>query len=117
MKGTILDFLKLATEKPQLAQELVSLAGKYDFQFVDEMSDEELDDVAGGGTVKVIMSSLTGGGLPDGLTDPMGSSSSPATPIPYPVTDGSHNPSGTVSTDGSGGLPSNMKPSSGDEPG
>ncbi|MFC1639856.1 hypothetical protein ACFL3B_03720 [Gemmatimonadota bacterium] len=48
MKGPILDFLKLATEKPELAKELVELATKYDFEFSDEVSDEELEGVAGG---------------------------------------------------------------------
>ncbi len=48
MKGTILDFLKLAAEKPELAQELVELAAKHDFEFTDEVSDEELEKVAGG---------------------------------------------------------------------
>jgi hypothetical protein len=51
MKGTILDFLKLAAEKPELAKEMVELAGKYDFQFSDEVSDEELDGVAGGAMI------------------------------------------------------------------
>ena len=48
MKGTILDFLKLATEKPELTKELVELATKYDFEFSDEVSDAGLDAVAGG---------------------------------------------------------------------
>ena len=52
MKGTILDFLKLATEKPELAKELVELARRNDFEFTppDEVSDEALDGVAGGAT-------------------------------------------------------------------
>jgi hypothetical protein len=48
MKGTILDFLKLASEKPDLAEELVELATKHGFEFSDEVSDEELEAVAGG---------------------------------------------------------------------
>ena len=48
MKGTILDFLKLANETPELAGALVQLAAKYDFEFSDEVSDEALQDVAGG---------------------------------------------------------------------
>ena len=48
MKGTILDFLNLATEKEALAKELLELATKYDFEFSDEVSDADLDAVAGG---------------------------------------------------------------------
>jgi hypothetical protein len=48
MKGTILDFLNLAAEKPQLAKEFLELAAKHDFEFTDELNDEQLDDVAGG---------------------------------------------------------------------
>lgn len=50
MKGTILDFLTLAAEKPELAQELVALAAKHDFEFTlpDEVTDAQLDKVAGG---------------------------------------------------------------------
>jgi len=49
MKGTIFDFLKLAVEKPELAKELSELATKYDFEFSDEeLSETELDQVAGG---------------------------------------------------------------------
>jgi len=53
MKGTIFDFLKLAAEKPELAKELVELAAKYEFEFTppDELSDVQLDDVAGGGGI------------------------------------------------------------------
>ena len=51
MKGTILDFLKLTAEKPELAKELIELATKYDFKFTsDELSDADLDSVAGGGS-------------------------------------------------------------------
>ena len=48
MKGTILDFVKLATENSELAGELVQLAAKHDFEFSDEVSDQELEGVAGG---------------------------------------------------------------------
>jgi hypothetical protein len=44
----MLDFLKLAAEKQQLAEELVELARKHDFEFSDEVSNEELEKVAGG---------------------------------------------------------------------
>jgi hypothetical protein len=49
MKGTILDFLQLAAEKPELAQGLVQLAAQFDFEFVDdELTEDDLDSVAGG---------------------------------------------------------------------
>jgi hypothetical protein len=48
MKGTILDFLKLAAEKPELAKELAKVGAKYDFEFTDEVTDEDLEAVAGG---------------------------------------------------------------------
>jgi hypothetical protein len=59
MKGTILDFLKLAAEKPELAKELVELATKYDFEFTaDELSDAELEAVAGGATLEEKLSTV-----------------------------------------------------------
>lgn len=49
MTGSIFDFLNLATDKPELAKELVELAAKYDFEFTsDELSHADLDSVAGG---------------------------------------------------------------------
>ena len=48
MKGTILDFLNLAAEKPELAKEFVELATKYEFEFTDEVSDDQLESVVGG---------------------------------------------------------------------
>ena len=48
MKGTILDFLNLATTNPDLSQDLVELAAKYGFEFTDEVSEEQLEDVSGG---------------------------------------------------------------------
>jgi glucose-6-phosphate isomerase len=50
VKGTILDFLNLATEKPELARELAELAKRHDFEFSDDVSDEDLEAVAGGTT-------------------------------------------------------------------
>lgn len=51
MKGTIIDFLKLAADRPALADELIGLAAKYDFEFTDnELHDTELEQVAGGTT-------------------------------------------------------------------
>ena len=51
MKGTILDFLKLASQKQELAQQLVDLAAKHNFEFSDELNDDQLDDVSGGNKV------------------------------------------------------------------
>ena len=51
MKGTILDFLNLAAEKPELARELVELAGRHNFAFTDEVSDDDLEAVSGGNYV------------------------------------------------------------------
>lgn len=50
MKGTIIDFMDLAAEKPELAEELVELAARYDFEFTanEELSDEDLENVTGG---------------------------------------------------------------------
>jgi hypothetical protein len=48
MKGTILDFLNLANQNQELATELVELAARHDFTFNDELSDEDLEKVAGG---------------------------------------------------------------------
>ncbi len=48
MKGTMLDFLRLAAEKPELAEDLVELAAKHGFEFSDEVSEDELGEVAGG---------------------------------------------------------------------
>lgn len=50
MKGTVPDFPSPATEKPELAQDLATLAKKYDFVFTDEISDDMLEMVAGGAT-------------------------------------------------------------------
>jgi hypothetical protein len=89
MKGTIVDFLKLAAEQPDLAKELVELAGRYDFEFSDEVSDEALDSVAGGLSVSFTGSSIvtqsgssTSLGSPDICFTPTGPS--PAVPTPYP---------------------------------
>jgi hypothetical protein len=60
MKGTILDFLKLAAEKTELAQDLAALARKYDFEFTDEVSDEDLEGVAGGAGGDQMEASLSG---------------------------------------------------------
>jgi hypothetical protein len=61
MKGTILDFLKLAAEKPELAQELVELAARHGFEFTDEVSDEDLENVAGGSIADYVSESAKSG--------------------------------------------------------
>jgi hypothetical protein len=48
MKGTILDFLQLLVDKPELAKELEELAARFDFEFTEEVSDDDLDAVSGG---------------------------------------------------------------------
>ena len=48
MNGTILDFLKLAEQNPDLARELATLATKHGFEFSDEVRDADLEDVSGG---------------------------------------------------------------------
>jgi len=121
MKGTIFDFLKLVAEKPDLTKDLVALAAKYDFEFSDEVSDEELDAVAGGGTVKTVMMSLTGGGMPDGMVDPTGglpTSSPPGVPTPYPNVAGDGSTGGDPINTGGVTLPTGkVSSSSGDQAG
>lgn len=115
MKGTIFDFVRLATEKPELAKEFVELAARYGFEFSDEVSDDELATVSGGASVKTIMQSLTGGGLPDGMSDPTGSTPSAASvPTPYPNTGTDQSGGGVVSTDGASTLTGRLKSSTGD---
>ena len=92
MKGNVLDFLKLVDEKPQLAQELVDLAARYDFEFSDAVTDEELEKIAGG---------MSGG-----------------VPIPTVYTNlGSISPSKVTVSDKSVSDPSDIPASSGDEAG
>jgi hypothetical protein len=83
MKGTIIDFLKLAAEKPELTQAILDLAASYDFEFSDELSDEALEAVAGG---MAIFTTKSGGSIlafPDTCWTPP----APAPiPIPYPNT-------------------------------
>ena len=89
--GTINDFIRLVEQTPELAREFGALAAKYDFKFVrDQLSDEQLDDVSGGGvTVGVNNLSVVHKGssgitiaFPDCCYTP-GPPGGP-TPIPYP---------------------------------
>jgi len=48
MKGTIFDLLRLAAEKPEIAKELGELAARHGIELSDEVTDEELEMVAGG---------------------------------------------------------------------
>ncbi|MBK7424077.1 MAG: hypothetical protein IPJ48_13880 [Propionivibrio sp.] len=55
MKGTITDFLALVSAKPELSRDLIELAARHGFEFSvdglshsDELSDNELQGVAGG---------------------------------------------------------------------
>jgi hypothetical protein len=86
MKGTILDFLKLAAEKPELAQELVELTAKHEFEFTDEVSDEELERVAGGATIfgNAALGSSESGGIPPARE----AGTPPGEPMPYPMGSG-----------------------------
>jgi hypothetical protein len=48
MKGTLIDFLDYLTENEELRREVVRIANKHGFEFDDQVSDVELDAVAGG---------------------------------------------------------------------
>ena len=50
MRGTVAEFLDLVAEKRELAEELVELAARHDFEFIgeDELSDADLETVSGG---------------------------------------------------------------------
>jgi hypothetical protein len=67
MKGTTLDFLNLAAQKPELAKDLANLATKHGFQFSGELSDDDLESVSGGGTMESATQGAGGSGI--GSTD------------------------------------------------
>ena len=48
MKGTMIDFLLYLDKNEKLRTEIVEVANKHGFQFNDEISDAELETVAGG---------------------------------------------------------------------
>jgi hypothetical protein len=101
MQGTFADLIGLALTTPELARELEALAARYDLEITvdpEALTEDELEAVAGGGSVKVTMASLTGGGMPDGMVNP--ASSSPV-PTPYPNV-GPGTGDSNVTTDGDG---------------
>ena len=48
MKGTMIDFLLYLDKNEKLRTEIVEVANKHGFQFDDEISDADLEAVAGG---------------------------------------------------------------------
>ncbi len=48
MKGTMIDFLLYLDGNEQLRKEIIGVANKHGFEFDDEVSDAELEVVAGG---------------------------------------------------------------------
>jgi hypothetical protein len=57
MRGGMAEFLDLVAEKRELAEELVELAARHDFEFIgdDELSDADLETVSGGtGDLKLL---------------------------------------------------------------
>jgi len=48
MEGTFIDFLEFLNENEDLRKDVVAIANKHGFQFNDEVSDAELEAVAGG---------------------------------------------------------------------
>ncbi len=68
MKGSILDFLNVATEKPELAKAIAELAARFDFEFTsEELSEEQLESVAGGLTIGG-QPSVSGGSSVSGIS-------------------------------------------------
>jgi hypothetical protein len=49
MKGTMLDFVMWAADKPEIATQMAELAARHGFELTDELSDEDLDGISGGG--------------------------------------------------------------------
>jgi hypothetical protein len=59
MKGSLLDFLEFAGTNPELTKDIIELAAKYDFEFTEELSDDELDGVSGGTVLLTAMGTFT----------------------------------------------------------
>lgn len=70
MRGTIVDFLNFAAVKPELGKELAELAARHDFEFTEELSDADLDQVAGGMIVDTLDFMAPGSGRAPDLPDP-----------------------------------------------
>ena len=59
MQGTMIDFLKLVEKDASLQSELVELARRHGFEFAhDELTDEELDAVSGGGSLENALNTI-----------------------------------------------------------
>jgi len=58
MKGNFIDFLSYLNENDELRREVITIANKHGFEFDDEVSDEELESVAGGGFTVASVGSL-----------------------------------------------------------
>jgi hypothetical protein len=52
MKGTFMDFVKFLNENEKLREDVVAVASKHGFEFSDEVSDAELEAVAGGSSAE-----------------------------------------------------------------
>ncbi len=52
MKGTFMDFIEFLNENEELRKDVVAAASKHGFEFSDEVSDVELEAVAGGSSAE-----------------------------------------------------------------
>ena len=83
-KEALSSFLKLVAENENLQHKLIEFAASQGFEFTaDELSDADLDGVAGGSTSAIFDGKVNKSGslFPDVTNTPPAGS---ATPIPYP---------------------------------
>ena len=107
-------FLSGLTRDTELWEAVCALAAEHGYELgtqPQELSEDELDSISGGATVKTIMTSLTGGGLPDGMSNPT------ASPVPIPYPNIGTGTGGSVTIDGTGSTDGSVSSSSGDEAG